>query len=329
MKDSIKKRCDLFAENRHAMGKGFVLEYGLIKVAASSAFTQIGREVDIDFVKECQKILKKQESYFSYFRGYNEIIVSSKMAVSGQPEKYLEDAVAAYEKLKEGKLLGSIYRAVAAMVICDTNRTNDSDAIVERTSQIMKGMSDKHPFLTTDEDTCFAVLLAMTEKSVDDILAELENSYQILKKKFHFVDNNVYSLAQVLTTLGGTSEEKCEKAMNLYDAFKAAGATYGKGYELSMLGCLAGLEVDQEQLVQDIVEAEIYLRSQKGLGSLDMSKETRLMYASMITAAVYNEEKNAASSAIENTIALAVAQETTFLLMMVIFSASAVVASSN
>lgn len=328
MKDLIKKRCDLFAENRYAMGKAFIFEYGLIKVAASSAFTQNGREVDAEYVKGCQKILQKEENYFSYFRGFNEVIVSSKMAVSGQPEKYLEDAVAVYDKLKEGKLMGSIYRAVAAMVICDSKRMGDADVIVDRTSQIMKGMKEKHPFLTTDEDTCFAVLLAMSDKNVDDILTELEDSYQILKKKFLFHDNDVYSLAQVITALGGSSEEKCEKALNLYDAFKAAGAPYGKNYELSMLGCLVDLDVDQEQLIQDVVEAEVYLRSQKGLGVLDMSKETRLMYASMITAAIYNEEKNPASSAIENTIAVTIAQEVTFMLIVVMCSSIASISSN-
>ena len=110
-------------------------------------------------------------------------------------------------------------------------------------------MKSKHPFITTSEDTCLAVILAMTDKSVDDILNELENTYVTIKSRFTFHENAAYSLAQVLTAFEGDYESKCGKALDLFNEFKTVGSGYGKEYELASLGILTNISMNTGDMV--------------------------------------------------------------------------------
>ncbi len=331
MKEMIQRRCDLLVENYKIIHKDFLLENGLIMMVAASAFTEKDQTTDAEYMKECRKILRKKEGVFSEFRGHNELIVTSKMALSGNPEGYIDEVAEVYKKLQHGKFWDSTYRALAAMVICDSGRFNETDAIIEKTNAIMKGMKSAHPFLTSDEDTCFAVLLAMTDKSVDDILSELEEIFQFLKKSFTFHDNAVYSLSQVLATYEGNYALKREKALNLFEAFKAADAKYGKDYELASLGTLIEVQGSVEETVSEIAEIADYLKGQKGFGMLDMGKQTRLMFATMIyTQENASDDHKAEASLVSAAVARVVAEQIAmFIAIMAATSSSAAASSSS
>ncbi len=330
MKEMVQRRCDLLVENWKQIHKSFMLENGLIMMVAASAFTEKDQTADAEFLKECRKILRKKQGAFSEFRGNNELIVASRMALSGNPEGYIDNVIEVYKKLQHGKFWDSTYRALAAMVICDSGRFNEADVIIEKTNAIMKGMKSAHPFLTSDEDTCFAVLLAMTDKSVDDILSELEEIYQFLKKSFTLHDNAVYSLSQVLTTYEGNYALKREKAINLFEAFKAAGAKYGKDYELASLGILIDVQGNIEETVSEIAEISEYLKGQKGFGMLDMGKQTRLMFATMIyTQEHVSDDHKAEASVVSAAVARVVAEQIAMFIAIMAATASASSAASS
>ena len=328
MKDTTKKRCDLLIENWEAIHKGFWLENGLITTVAAAAFTEKDRVADPEVLKECRKILRKKQGAFSELRGNNELIVTAKMALSADPEKYVDDVIAVYKKFQQGKFWDSGYRALAAMTICDSGRLSEADDIIDRTNLIMQGMNKAHMFLTSDEDTCFAVLLAMTDKSVEDILTELEETFQFIKKSFALHDNASYSLSQVLTSYDGSSEAKREKAVEYFDAFKEAGAKYGKNYELASIGTLIGLEGNMEEIVSEIVEVADYLKGNKGFKALDMSKQTRLMFGSMIVSGVNaTGDFKTGASVVSGAVAIVVAEQVAML--VAIMAASSAHAASN
>ncbi len=330
MKDTIKRKCDSLIENWALISKEFMLENGLIKTVAASSFTEKNRPVDGEYLKECRKILRKKQGVFSEFRGNNELIVSARMALSDNPEGYIDDVIEIYKKLQSGKFWDSTYRALAAMIIVDAGKYSEADAIIEKTQEIMNGMKSVHPFLTSDEDTCFAVLLALTEKNVDDILSELEETYQLLKKNFSFHDNAVYSLSQVLTTYGDTAENKANKAMDIFNAFKEAGAKYGKDYELASLGTLVETDADKNELAAEVIEISDYLKGNKGFGMLDMGKATRLMFGTMLLSQEISSEKyKADASVISGAIARVVAEQTAMMVAIIAASTSSITSSSS
>lgn len=331
MKDTIRRKCDLLAENRELIQKTFFLENGLMNTVAAAAYTEKEQTVDTDYLKECHKILTKKQSLLSEFRGSREVMVTAKMALSGNPEGYIEDVVAVYKKLQSGKFWDSPYKAIAAMVIVDAGKTNEADAIIAKTNELMEGMKKDHPFLTSDEDTSFAVLLAMTDKSVESILTELEESFQYIKKDFSFHQNAAYSLSQILTTYPGDAQSKKDKALELLKAFEAAGTKYGKDYELASIGSLVDIKMNTNELVDEIVEIADYLKENKGFGSLSMSNASRLLFGNLLVSQVYASDDNKAeASVVTGTVARVVAEETAmFVAIMAAASASSVAASSS
>ena len=330
MREAIKQRCDLLIENWKLIHKGFWLENGSLAAIAAAAYADKDQTADVDRLKECHKILKKREGIFSEFRGNTELIVSAKMALSDDPDGYLEDVTGVYAKLQKGKFLGSNYRALAAMTICDVGKVSEADAIIEKTNEIMKGMNKQHPFLTSDEDTAFAVLLALSDKKTEDILEELEEAYRSLKKKFALHDNAVYSLSQVITSYTGNAQDKIDKTIEIYDAFTAAGAKYGKGYELASLGTLIGLKGTPDDIASEVAETADYLKGNKGFGTFSMGKATRLMFGTMVVDGDNSDDNyKVGASAISGTIARIVAEQTAMMAAIIAASTTSSTSSSS
>ena len=330
MNEIVKRRSELLVENQKVMTKSFIFEHSITNAIVAAAFAEKDRNVDVDAIKDARNLLKKRKGVFSDFRAYNELIVSARMALSGNPEGYLDSLIDVYDKFKKGKLFGSSYKVLAAMSICDQGKYNDADRLVEKTNDLLKKMNKAHPMLTSDEDTCFAVLLAMTDKSVDDILTELEEAYGILKSDFAFHKDAVFSLAQVLTAYEGNAAEKSSKALDFFNAFKAAGAKYGKDYELASLGALIDIDADKDELVSDVIGVADHIKGKKGFGILDMGRETRLMFGTMlVTGAYLSADYNTGTSSLGRDIGRIVALQTAILITMMIVVATTAAASAS
>ncbi len=330
MKSEVAKHCDLLADNLKALKRPFWLENHLIKVVSAAAYAEKGKLVEVSELKESLKLLRKKQGIFSDFRSYNELVVGTKISFNNNQEEYVDDIIAAYKSMQKGKFFGSSYRALAATIIVDAGKSAEADEIAERTKAILDVMRSKHPFLTSDQDTCFAVLLAMSGKEMDLMMNELEEAYQILKKSFHFHDNAVYSLAQVITTFDGNVEDKCKKTVDIFTALKNAGVKYGKEYELASLGALIDIDLSLDELVSEVKETEKYLKSKSGFKGLQMSTRTRLMFASMVLASVYGKnDTSAETAAVQGTVATVIAQEAAMLMIMMAASSASVAAHSS
>lgn len=330
MKTTVQRRCELLVENRQLVSKASVLESSLMRAVAAASYTEKDMNADVDQLKDCIKLLKKKQNAFSYLRGNAMLIIASRMALSGNPEGYLDDVIEVYKVFQKGKVFGSYYRVLASMSICDAGRSAQAEEIVEKTNALLKGMSKSHPWLTTDEDTSVVVLLAMTDKSIEDILTELEDSFQFIKKSFSFHDNAAYSLGQVLTTLEGSYNKKGDKALEIYNAFKEAGSQYGKNYELASIGALVNANMNAEDLVAEVIEVAEFLKNQKGFGKLEMDRYTRLMFGTMIISGIYSEETGSSSASVTSgALATVITQQLCIYVAIMAASTSVVVSSAN
>ncbi len=329
MNDVVQAKCDLFTKNMEALTKPFFLESNLLMAVTAASYTHMNMDVDVPKIQESIKLLRKKQGIFSDFRSYNELAIASKISFKNDLEGYIDEIIDVYNKLQKGKIIGSSFRALAATVIADSGKAGQAEEIAARTDELMKAMNSKHPFLTSDEDISFAVLLAMTDKSVEAIIDEIEACYGILKPHFTLHNNAVQSLSEVLTINDYPVEEKCNKVFEMFEAFKEAGVKYGKDYQLASISALLYLDVDKKVLAEEIKEVAEILKNHKGFKMLDMSSESRLMFAAMIVADAYskNEEGTDEVSTIESNVAIAIAQEVA--MMVVMMSAMAVSAASH
>ena len=117
MKDDIRSKCDLLFRNKELIDKEFKWEFAMMNVSAALVFTGANREVNVEKLKECRKMLKKEAGFFSYLRAEMEPVVVSKLAMANDPQRYLDDLKTVYDKIKHGSVFDSGYMVQAAICI--------------------------------------------------------------------------------------------------------------------------------------------------------------------------------------------------------------------
>ncbi len=311
MRDSLNDKCRLFIENRDAFKAAFPWENGYFYPICTSFFVDRGRVADVERLKECRKILKNRVNAFSNFRSQAELSIVAMLAVCDDPGEKLDETIMIYRALKE-HFWSSEYLPVAAMILSESVESEKRSEICERARRIYGLMKKEHPFLTSSEDSVFAVMLALSERSDDEIVRETETCYNILKEKF-FDRNAVQSLSHVLALADDgirTSGDKCRDVARLFDMLKAKKHKYGTGYELATLGVLATLPCGLDETLNDLIAVSDFLKAQKGYGFFGLAREQRMMHAGMIVTA----ERMGGSSAMQgaavgSTLSLIAAQQ--------------------
>lgn len=328
MRDSLQTMCDNFIYNRDAIKSSFHWESEYIYPVCAAVFADKRRKVDVEYMKYCRDLLKANTGIFSNFRGNVKLAITAMLAVDGNPQIKMQQVLQVYGMLK-GHFFGSEYLSLAAMIIVNLAEPAQYRNIVGRTRHIYDLMKSEHPFLTGGEDSVMAALLALSELSDEQAVREMNDCYRNLKGSF-FSGNAVQSLSHVLALGEGSSQEKCGKTMELFEALKDRGCKYGTGYELATLGVLALLPADLEQLVEDMQEVDAFLSGQRGYGFFGVGRKQRLMHAAMLVSGDRIDREAGpvmSSAAITGTISLIAAQQAA--LCAAVAASSAAAASSS
>ena len=284
----LQTKCDQLIENYHRMLPGNRLESSSLLVAGAGMFLAKGVEVDPERLKECKRLLKKRKSVFSSFRGITEFVVRCKMALSDDPEAYLEQLDAVFRGLK------SIYRGnqilLAAMVIVDLAAPAEHAAVIQKTRSLYKDMRKAHPWLTSEEDMPFAALMAVTGRDAASVYEDAEKAYEILKKDLRASSESRQMLSHILSIYRGSAERKCDKIRLIAEGLKRTKHPMGRDRYISMLGVLCTASPTPEDLVGMIGEADDYLRQSKPFrGLFGVGVSCRRMVAVQMTESVLND----------------------------------------
>ena len=332
MREIIKNKVDLLVTNKAKIEKEFKWGYALMNIAAALVFTGAQKEVDIERLKECKKILKKNTGTFSSFQGNSEAVTVSKMALADDPEQYIKDVKAIYEIINKKHTFDNPYLIQGAICIYEAGRMNEAEAIYEKFTKLYKKMDKKHPILTSSEDIVYVILLAMTDKDVDTIFNEIEECYTYLKKevKIKVGNNELQGLGEILALTDGDIREKSDKVVNLYNTVLEHGVKWGKEHnEFGSLGTLIDLNVDNDALIDEIVEVSEYLKDSKGFSGWTLDKKQRLMFSAMLVGDSYSENGSLmGSSAVNSTVAMVIAEEVALMMCLMVCTTAATTANN-
>ena len=324
MNERLQKICKDFIVSREAAAKAFFFEYSYIYPAVANIFASHGRSAAPEELKQSRKIVEENTGLFSNFRGNIRPVLAATLALSPDPQSQMQLSKDYYQILKQ-QFLASEYLALAAFVLPEFVNITQLNEKAERGKTLYKRMKQEHPFLTGTEDSVFAVLLALSNKSDDALIADMEGCYQALKARFP-IGEALQTTSHVLAMANGTPEEKVERLIGLFNALRDAGVKYGKSYELATLAALSLADAPIETLVQEIGEVDAFLKTQKGYGLLSTSAQQRAMQAAMIVSDQYAPRDQAYNAAMTSVVAMIIATE------MAIFAAiatnAAVIASS-
>lgn len=314
----LKNQCELFVQNKRDLEKVFKWEMDIMTIAASSIFTSKKQTIDPDRLKECKKILKSKAGMFSDFRGVIELILLCKMAISSNPEEFLDNVQNVYSMLVKGIFSGSSYKVLSAILIVEY--TNQYEYYVERTMEIYKRMKEEHKWLTSQEDMPLATILAISNKNIEYLIRDMEESYSILHKYFHS-SNAVQSLTHMLCLNEEAPQVKCQQVIDLYEKLKERKHKYGQSYELASLSALLMLDMNLDEIVDEMIEVDEYLKDQKGFGNFILGASHRRMFATQI---VLDEHTNVetSNSVLTSSLSIAVTIEICMIVMMASIAAT-------
>ena len=325
MDQQIENKCLRLAENYRILAAGNKMGYTEMILACAGVYLAAEVSPDMGRLKACRKLLKKKAGVFSNFRGSEELLVRSKMALAPDPELYFERLEEEYRQIKS--FFSGEQTVLAAMVLVDQGSAGAG--LAEKTKQIYKEMKEAHPWLTSENDLPFAALMAASGKEASAVYAEAEAIYALLRKKLKADQDTLQMLSHILAVRSGRAEEKCEKLCALARGLKAARHSLGRSSRLAILGILADSPLPTETLVERICETDAYLKQYKPFrGLFGVGRECRRMFAvQMVHAALSEEDSRGASALMTASVELAII--TMILMLIIITSTTSASASST
>ncbi len=301
MKKELREKTDLFIENTKIFKSSFKWEGAPTFLLGSLLYAFKDKKVEAEKIKDCRKIFKENVGFLSDLRLVASDI-SIKMSLESDPKTYIERLKQVYDKM-DNKFFNSMYSLVAAMLICDNYREKDTDRLIEKNDKLFSLMKKRHPFLTGQEDIPLSMMLSFTDKTEEEIMQEVETIYNTLSDEFKR-KNELQDLSHVLTLSNRSIDEKTKKVIEIYNILQEKKKKIDKDYNLALIGMLALIDKDSREIVEDVIEVDNYLGTQKGLGLWPYGKTTRMFFASAIVLNVLDEasnNSNAIPSAIVST----------------------------
>ena len=305
MKEELEKLCTAFIANRDTVQKAFRWDDSNMAAVCANIFCACGKTADEERLKECRKIVEAQTGHFSKFRKKTRSILCCMLALEDHPEERMERALASYGMLKK-EFRDTEFLALAALLLTEPGEDTLIAEKVTRGKEIFRRMDREHPFLTDNLDSVFAVTLAFSEKSDDELIQDLEACYKALKAEFSS-SGDVQTAAQILAMSADAPETKAQRVIDLYNALTEAEVKYGHAKELAPLAALSLADATPAALAEEIREAYEFLGNQKGYG--DKDKEQRAMHAVMIVSDRYPVTGRVNSSVMATTLDVLIAKQ--------------------
>lgn len=113
--------------------------------------------------------------------------------------------------------------------------------------------------------------------------------------------------------------------IDIFDALKQQKRKYGTSYELASLGAIVSLDLSINDIVNEIIEVDDFLKEQKEFGAFGIGNTQRLMYAALLVMDTYMpDSKTMQNSVMGSTLSMVIAQQTAMLTIMAAMMAGSV-----
>ncbi|MBQ2689011.1 MAG: DUF4003 family protein [Solobacterium sp.] len=303
----VRTECNLYVRNYAAMAKENVWGNDMVRMAAAGISVVGHRPLDIKRIQYCEQLLKAHESIFSSLRGLGSYVYCVKMAMSDDPEAWLDHLSEVHAALRRGWFTNGT-TALAAMNIVDIVPPEQYGIIVERTLQIYEAMGNAHVFLTSEEDMAFAALMAIMGESPTVIHRKAEEMYSILLDTLDAGRNTIQTISHILSLYDGDPESMCRMVVALHEGLKQAGHPMGGESSAAVLATFAASRRDIRELVEDIAAADDFLYGHKPFkGIFGQSARLRRMIAVLCVQSAEESADSGLSASIAAAVSVSLA----------------------
>ena len=327
MHTDLEELVTRFIETRDAIRDAFRWENQYIYPACAHIFLAAGRAMDRERLESCKALVKSTTGPFSNFRGNIRLPLICMLAAGDEPEARWERTQRTYDLLKE-TFSGSQYLALAALLLSDAAPETETPALAARGKGLYRRMKKEHPFLTGLEDSVFALLLAESQRTDDELMEDMETCYRLLDERFPKGDA-LQSASHVLALSKERPEEKVHRMIALFDGVQSAGGKYGKDRQLPILAALSLSREPVDSLVQSLLDLDGLLAQQKGYkGVMGLDRRTRMMHAAMLLSLPDRQPELVNAAIQQATLAMVAAQQAVMCAVIASSTASSAAASS-
>ena len=318
MANSLQELCGLQIENEKIIRKASFLELDEVIKVGALFYTVRNISPDGEKIRACKEILKRKTGIFSNFRGFLQFAIQVKMSVSPDPEAYLDAVLAIYKKLAEGRILPGEIIVMTAMTIYDLSDGRDVDSVIAAVKEAYAKIRQRHKFLTNENDLSYIAMMVLSGKDMDRQLEEVEMLYAALKERFHMPSDTAQSAALVLSMSSKPADQKAESFISFYQALKEVKHATSKGKAMSVYAAFTDLDAPRELLVDEIGQAEDWLRHQKGYGILSSSDVRRVMAAALVLQQHELQSPVPVHTETATVVSQLIAEEVIFMMIMLI-----------
>ena len=308
MKPELEKLCQEYISNRDAVKEAFKWDNSALHTLCANLFCARKTSADTERLKECRKIIKDNTGFRSKFRSKKvRSVLASMLSLEEKPEDRMALAND-YFRLLRRQFRGTEYLVLTAFLLADLADQALTEATISRGKEIYARINRQHRFLTNKTDSVFAMLMAFSGKSADELTAETETCYTALKKRFG--GSGAQTSAQVRSMAEGVPEEKEQRVEDLFDALREAEVKYGRSDELAPLAALSLADTPLPVLTEEIKEVDEFLKTRKGFeGTKESEQAQRAMYAVMIVSDQYAGTDQVNITVMTNTIDMLISQQ--------------------
>ncbi|WP_295070082.1 DUF4003 family protein [Ruminococcus sp.] len=307
MKTNMNDICNNYIVNYNTVKSVFKHESEYIYPICANVFCTHNRIISEDELIQSNKILKENISAFSNFRGLVKAYIASIIAVSDNSEKVIKKMTTNYDLLKK-EFSSSSYLTVISIILSELFDDEKVVNIISKGKELYKKIKKEHPLLTSSEDVIFAILLVLSEKSTDQLIVDMEESYKILKP---LASNNVIqSVSHILAFSNKSPAEKSEYFKKFIEAINSSGLKYSKDRAFTTLASLSIIDADMNEIIDNIKEVDEFLSKQKPYkGVFGFDQKSRFMNAAMLVSNVYSNSIISSAAVSTSTIAIVAAQQ--------------------
>jgi len=327
----LNDKLTLFVSNTQDLKGSFTWSGGpLVKRMAALLYALEGRRIDVEAIRRCYDMIKRNAGIFSYFRGTMAICLSALLALTSDPDAVFDDTLNVYDMLKKEGFWGSEFLVVAAYEIARQAEASDYKTVAGRSRAFYDGMKKNRFFITGYDDYIYAAMLGLSDLDVEVGVERVEIFNSRLRREFSN-KNSVQTLAQTLA-LSSPDGDAVDRVLALRDAFRASGVRMDRLFTLSSLGVLALLPAEPGEIAGKVAQAKDMLRAQRGFGVMTLTTQALLLYAAALVTDEYMQNIRdglltaTLSTSITNII---ISQQTTMVAILAASQAASSSASSS
>ena len=304
MEELIKLKLDRLINLFQEVSSGYKWEGSLTNHFTALTYTLNNKDFDKKMVEDVRFHMKKTTGMFSNYRGTSKIILSTLLAGKYENPNQEFDKILSYDKkMKQAGFKNNMYLPIASYALLSSCNEECVTTRIDKALDIYSEMKKNHFWLTSGDDYPLSILLSNSDASVNSIIENMEDCYNLLTENGFHKNNGLQFLSHILGFRKEDNKTKVLRCKEIFDRLKDNNMkVYSSGY--GVIGFLSILGEEGYEAVDQVIEVVKVLKTTKRYKWL--TKETHLYTAAALVCDVYIDNMRNQKDLIQTAIGISI-----------------------